>query len=204
MPDTRPKLYRVHGQVDMSLNKKPKTTYLSEIIDKAKSPGQRRPGPSDYSYEKAWDYAKPATTKKFAWNKLKRSSIIDDVIKREKNLKGPADYNDERKVKILGQYSTATAIGQLMNETEFMAKSVPASNQYKLNYESQAKAVRQPRADLNRDKSPKNPMVALKKNDSPSPVTYKDVDKNWSKTSNFPVTNFNYSIQKEPKKSFLD
>jgi hypothetical protein len=91
-----------------------------------------------------------------------------------------------------------------MNETEFMAKSVPASNQYKVNYESQARAVRVPRADLNRDKSPKNPMIAVKKDDSPSPVTYKDVDKNWNRMSQFPTTNFNYSICKEPKKSFLD
>ncbi len=91
-----------------------------------------------------------------------------------------------------------------MNETEFLAKSVPASNQYKLNYESQAKAVRHPRADLNRDKSPKNPMIALKRDDSPSPHTYKDVDKNWNRMSQYPTTNFNYSIKKEPKKSFLD
>jgi hypothetical protein len=92
----------------MSLSKKKKTTYLSEIIDNAKSPGGRRPGPSDYSYEKAWDYAKPQATKKFAWNKLKRSSVIDDVMKREKALKGPADYKDERKKKILGTYTTNT------------------------------------------------------------------------------------------------
>ena len=92
----------------MSLSKKPKTTYLSEIIDKAKSPGGRRPGPSDYDSTKAWDYAKPQATKKFAWNKLKRSSIIDDVVKREKGLKGPADYKPEGKNKILGTYTTNT------------------------------------------------------------------------------------------------
>ena len=63
-PDTRPKLYRIHGQVDYSLNKKPKTTYLSEIMDKAKSAGGKRPGPTDYNHTKAFDYSTQVTTKK--------------------------------------------------------------------------------------------------------------------------------------------
>ena len=33
VPDTRAMLYRIHGQVDYSLNKKPKTTYITEIFD---------------------------------------------------------------------------------------------------------------------------------------------------------------------------
>lgn len=58
MPGNNAKfLYKEHGQVDMSLNKKPKSTYLSEIIDKAKSPKGKVPGPTDYNDEKAFDFA---------------------------------------------------------------------------------------------------------------------------------------------------
>lgn len=65
VPDTSAHTYKTHGQVDMSLNKKPKSTYLSEIIDKAKNPKGRVPGPTDYSDEKAFDYATQVNTKKY-------------------------------------------------------------------------------------------------------------------------------------------
>jgi len=119
-------------------------------------------------------------------------------------LKGPADYVDERKPRILGTYTQNTVIGQLMNETEFMAKSVPASNAYSPDYKLSSLKPRIPRADLNRDKSPRNPLVPLKRDDSPSPTSYKDVDKNWKKMSNFATTNFTYTVSKQPKKSYLD
>ena len=64
VPDTRPKLYKVHGQVDIGLNKKPKSTYLSEIIDKQKDPRHKRPGPSEYQTEKSYDYATQHSTKR--------------------------------------------------------------------------------------------------------------------------------------------
>ena len=51
VPDTRPMLYKIHGQVDLSLNKKPKMTYIDEIMDRAKKPERRVPGPSDYKGE---------------------------------------------------------------------------------------------------------------------------------------------------------
>lgn len=47
----------------MSLNKKPKSTYLSQIIDNAKSAKGKLPGPTDYSDEKAFDYATQHNTK---------------------------------------------------------------------------------------------------------------------------------------------
>jgi hypothetical protein len=65
MPDTRPKLYRIHGQVDMSQNKKPKTTYLSEIIDQSKKIPGRTLGPTNYNTEKSYDWAKLNTTKRY-------------------------------------------------------------------------------------------------------------------------------------------
>jgi len=95
-------------------------------------------------------------------------------------------------------------MGQMMSETDYLSKQSPASNFYKPNYEVQAKSKRVPRADMNRDKSPKAPCVPLKRNDSPSPTSYKDVDKNWNKMANYPTTNFNYSISKSPKKSFIE
>jgi len=48
VPDTRNKTYKIHGQIDYSLNKKPKSTFLSEIIDNAKSEKGKRPGPGEY------------------------------------------------------------------------------------------------------------------------------------------------------------
>ena len=89
-----------------------------------------------------------------------------------------------------------------MNETEFLAKSTPGSGHYKPNFDVMSQAKRIPRADLNRDKSPKT--LPLKKDDSPSPTTYKDVDVNWKKMSTYRTSNFNYSIKKEKRSSFLD
>ena len=54
MPDTRAMLYRIHGQVDYSLNKKPKTTYITEIFDNQKK--HKRPGPNEYKTESALDF----------------------------------------------------------------------------------------------------------------------------------------------------
>ena len=119
-------------------------------------------------------------------------------------MKGPADYSDARKTKIPGTYTQKTVTGQLMNETEFLAKTTPASNAYKPNFEALAKASRVPRADMNRDKSPKAPLIPMKKNDSPSPVSYKDKDNSWKKMSTYRNSSFNYTISKKPKASFLD
>lgn len=119
-------------------------------------------------------------------------------------MKGPADYNTDIKRKIHGHYNSAVPTGALMNETEYLSKQSPSSNFYKPNFEAQAKSKRVPRADLNRDKSPKSPCVPLKKDDSPSPHTYKEVDKNWKKLATYPTSNFNYSISKSPKRSFIE
>ena len=122
VPDTQAKLYKVHGQVDMSLNKKPRTTILSDIFDRAKHPSHKRPGPSEYKTEQALDYAKTHSTKRYQWNKLKRSSILDEVQQREKKLKGPADYSPEVKVKIHGHYNSNVPTGQMMSETDYLSK----------------------------------------------------------------------------------
>jgi len=63
----------------MSLNKKSRATILSDIFDRAKHPNTKVPGPSEYKTEAALDYSKTHSTKRYQWNKLKRSSILDDV-----------------------------------------------------------------------------------------------------------------------------
>ena len=58
---------------------------------------------------------------------------------------------------------------------------------------------------MNRDKSPKSPLIPVKRTDAPSPTSYKDVDKNWKKMSTYRNTsNHNYTIKKEAKSTFLD
>ena len=62
-----------------------------------------------------------------------------------------------------------------------------------------------PRADMNRDKSAKDPMIKFKRDNSPSPHTYKDVDTKWKKISTYRNTsNHQYTIKKDKKGSFLD
>ena len=185
VPNNDSKIYKIHGQVDMSLNKSQKTTFLSEIIDRAKHPNHKRQGPGDYDNDKAFDYSKTHNTKRYQWNKLKRSSVLDDITETEKKKKGPADYSPEAKRKIIGTYTSKVPTGSLMNETEFVSAQSPASNHYKINFESSSKAARKPAANLNRDKSMKDPLKPWKRDDSPSPVTYKDVDTKWRAMSQF-------------------
>ena len=69
VPDNMPKLYRIYGQVDMSLSKKPKETFISEIFNKQKHPNHKRPGPNEYAFDKAYDFATQHSSKRFQWNK---------------------------------------------------------------------------------------------------------------------------------------
>ena len=56
---------------------------------------------------------------------------------------------------------------------------------------------------MNRDKSPKATIVPIKRDDSPSPTSYKDVDHTWKKTS-LHRTTMNYTIKKDAKRSFIE
>ena len=92
-----------------------------------------------------------------------------------------------------------------MNETEYLGKQTPGCNFYKPNFSAKSQATRSPNANLNRDKSPKEPLIPYKKDNSPSPFTYKDVDTKWKKMSTYRNTsNHVYTIKKETKTSFLD
>ena len=159
VPDTASMhLYRIHGQVDQSKSKKSKTTFLSEIIDKAAKPGGSRPGPSDYRTEQALDYSKLHTTRRYQWDRMNKTTFVGDIQKRESNRKGPADYSDLRKKKVIGSYEQKSPKGQSMNLTLYMASESPGSGQYEA-IAHDVTSSRSPRADLNRDKSPKK--VAL-------------------------------------------
>ena len=75
----------------------------------------------DYKSEQAFDSLKLRTTKKHVWSKDKRGGFTDDVIKREKTLKGPHDYSPVRKSKVYGFYGQKTEKGSLLNEVEYCA-----------------------------------------------------------------------------------
>ena len=202
--DTRAFNYRIHGQVDYSLNKKPKSTYLTQIMDRAKHPQFQKPSPDRYKGEKAYDYATTCTNKKYAWNKEKRTSIIDVVQKREQKMKGPADYVDKRKARIIGSYTSKEPVASFLPQVEYEATQSPGSGAYKPNERASSLNKRQPNANLNRDKSPKVMLKPTKRDDSPSPAHYKDADRTWSKLSQHVTKNYAYSISKEPKRSFID
>ena len=96
VPDTEAHFHRAQGMVDLTKNKRAKSTYLSEIIDNAKKPGNKPLGPTDYDMHLALDFTKLPKTKRYQWNKMNKTSFVDDIEKREKKMKGPADYVDGR------------------------------------------------------------------------------------------------------------
>ena len=56
----------------------------------------------------------------------------------------------------------------------FYAKECPGIGHYTEKYD--LTSSRSPRADMNRDKSPKKNLGPVAKNDSPNPQSYKDAD----------------------------
>jgi len=70
-----------------------------------------------------------------------------------------------------------------MAETEYFAGEVPASNTYKPNDGISSMKKRTTNANMNRDKSQKNTLKPLKRDDSPSPAHYAEADRTWKKMS---------------------
>ena len=125
----------------------------------------------------------------YRFNKEKRETVMETITKREKQLKGPADYSTERKYKIKGHYQSAVPSGGFMQETEFLAAESPAPTKYEADKAKMKQKKRSPEASLTRDgKGPRPICLPYKKDDSPNPFTYKDVDTNWSKLSPHPTT----------------
>lgn len=202
VPNTRAMLKQANNFVDLSLSKKPKQTFISEIFDNAAKPNGQKPGPSTYNAHEAYKYATQNGTRKFKWDTAKRINFADEIIAREKNLKGPADYVDQQKKKIEGYYDTRGPKQAMMSEIHFKSSQTPSSNHYTVSTAGIEK--QSPRADLNRDRSPKKALVPVVKNYSPSPTSYKDVDENWKKMSSYRNTNYKFSITKAKKTSFFE
>jgi len=91
----------------------------------------------------------------------------------------------------------------MIPDIEHKSKQSPASNAYKPDLNASSLNKRIPKANLNRDRSPKAPLAPVKKSDL-GPASYKDADRTWGKLSQHVTKNFAYSISKEPKKSFID
>ena len=120
----------------------------------------------------------------YKFNKELRKTPIDIIQAREKTMKGPADYSPERKHKVKGHYNTTVPIGGFMNETEFLATQSPACIKYEADAQKIAQKRRSPNASLVRDgKGPRPICLPYKKDDSPNPFTYKDVDTKWTHLS---------------------
>lgn len=97
-------------------------------------------------------------------------------------MKGPADYTPIKKIKVKGHYSSSVESGGVYNEIEFLSAQSPASNYYNPDKVKDILGTRSPNASLNRDgKGPKAICIPDKKDDSPNPFTYKDVDNKWCK-----------------------
>ena len=145
--------------------------------------------------------------KRYQWNKEPRTSFTDDIIKREKDLKGPSDYKPKKVDKIKGNYLLKEKTGMLMDEVEFNSAQSPGSGHYKnLNDKLLSKNAKSPGAMLNRDKSNRKSVFEATggAKESPGPAAYKDVDNNWRKMSPYKITNYNYTIPKRKFESFID
>ena len=92
-----------------------------------------------------------------------------------------------------------------MNMTLFAASQSPGSGHYdQIGADVTSYGKRSPRADLNRDHSPKKQLVPTKRDDSPSPLHYKEAETNWKKLANYRSSSSNqYTIKKQAKTSFV-
>ena len=141
---------------------------MGEIFANAKK--HNIPGPTNYKSEKSYDALTLKNFKRFQFNKEKRSSIIDDVFAREKNMKGPADYKNTKKHKILGNYKLNERKGAFLDEVEFSSNQTPGCNHYKVKDTLLSNKTRSPNAMLNRDHSSRHPLFIRKDSkDLPSP-----------------------------------
>ena len=189
LPDTRPMLYKIHGQTSWSNNKSQKSTIIADIFKDAKHPQRQRPGVGYYQQHEAFKTTQMPNPTQYKFNKEKRDTLIDVIQAREKNMKGPADYSPERKFKVHGHYNTTVPIGGFMNETEYLSAQSPACVKYDVEAAKIKQKRRSPNASLVRDgKGPRPICLPYKKDDSPNPFTYKDVDTKWEKLSPHPST----------------
>lgn len=111
---------------------------------------------------------------------------------------GPGHYKTERKLKIKGIYNHVAGKGALVGELEYLAEQTSGPNAYKLNY---SLTEHKPTAsNLNRDRTEKD--VKIKKNNSPSPHSYKASEALDKIRVNLEKINYKWNQSKEG--GFLD
>ena len=106
LPDQTPYLIKPHGQLDWKLQNSKKASYLTEIADRVKAYGGKNLAPGDYPWDKQPVNGK--STKQYKWDIEKRKTFLEEISKTEKGKKGPADYQNAKKFKILGTYNSKT------------------------------------------------------------------------------------------------
>lgn len=188
-------LYKIHGQTDWKNNKRSKVTILAEIGEKIKKAGGKNMGPTDYPWDKQPVEGK--CTKRYLWDKEKRETFLQTLSKKEKLKKGPADYKNDPKTKILGNYLVKTEKGSLMNEIAYLSNQSPSPTHYKPVPELLSRHERSPNANLNRCRSERPTNIAFKKQDAPNPFSYPDKDTNWKKLSWIEDTSSPFIFRKE-------
>jgi hypothetical protein len=202
--------YKVHGQTSWNNSKTKKQTFIDEIFAITKKEKFKNLAPSSYKADKAYDESTMRGYKRFQWNKEPRNSFVTIVQKREKGMKGPADYADykaEKHIKIKGNYHLKERSGQLMDEVEFTSAQSPGSNHYKkMDVGVLSQNPKSPGAMLNRDKSDRKSVFEARggAKESPGPAAYKGVDTNWKQMSPFKANNSTYTIPKTKFESFVD
>ena len=91
------------------------------IFKNSKIPEKSVPGPNYYANP---DKLAQLTTKKFKMSKEKRMTLWDEIQEEEKLKKGPADYENDyklKKTKIYGFYNEKQPKGQFLNEVTYLS-----------------------------------------------------------------------------------
>lgn len=202
LPDQSAYLIKIHGQQDWKLQKANKSTYLTEIADRVKRFGGKNVAPGDYPYDKQPIEGK--CTKRYLWDKEKRKTFLEEISIAEKSKKGPADYQNTQKFKIVGTYTLKTEKNQFMNEVAFLSRQTPSPTTYMPRHEVKSTLQRSPQANLNRCRSERPACLPFKKVDGPNPHSYSSVDKNWKRLSNFVESSQPFIFKKEKTSNYLD
>ena len=79
LPDTRPHLYKIHGQTSWNLSKTSKTTIIDEIFKDAKHPQRQKPGVGYYKNDVAYRATQMPNPTEYKFNKEKRETVMETI-----------------------------------------------------------------------------------------------------------------------------
>lgn len=158
---------------------KDRKTIASDIFSSAKK--EYRAGPHEYDLFKKMNLLPQHP--RFADMKTKRVTLWDQIILTEKKKKGPTDYETWKRPKILGHSKVTEPSGSNMSELTYRAQQTPGVCAYKTELVKDKLAGHKVEVDFSRNKSER--FLTLKKDNSPSPHSYADKDKNWKKLANW-------------------